>query len=292
MSYFPLDEHISVYQISGKDNEQGFNITLAAKKVAVLFNLEHQTIVQGGPAQDPLSLEQGMMYLLYHPMTEVTLRFKLHPRSRLWVMIFSLEKIHEFFMGVGQQPDLFDAISINKKYYSAFPIKKPMYAVLEQMFFTPIPQNTQHLYIKGKVLEVFSLYFGEDDGIDTSGCPFLKDELNVQKVHKAKEIVTRNLVEPPTIKELCKLVGLNEYQLKAGFKRLYGSPIYQYLLDQRMQHARSLLLSGTYKVNEIAWEVGYTNPSHFIAAFKRKYLVTPKKFLMNIEHGGGPMEHA
>jgi len=36
-----------------------------------------------------------------------------------------------------------------------------------------------------------------------------------------------------------------------------------------------------YQVNEVAFQTGYTNPSHFIAAFKKKFSVTPKKYLMS-----------
>ena len=38
-----------------------------------------------------------------------------------------------------------------------------------------------------------------------------------------------------------------------------------------------------YKVNEVATQIGYTNPSHFIAAFRKKFGVTPKKYLMQLE---------
>jgi AraC-like DNA-binding protein len=43
-----------------------------------------------------------------------------------------------------------------------------------------------------------------------------------------------------------------------------------------------MLQSGKYKVNEVASAIGYTNPSHFIAAFKKKFGYTPKKFLLSI----------
>jgi AraC-like DNA-binding protein len=41
-----------------------------------------------------------------------------------------------------------------------------------------------------------------------------------------------------------------------------------------------LLDSRKLQVAQVAYQVGYTNPSHFIAAFKKKFGVTPKKYLM------------
>lgn len=42
-----------------------------------------------------------------------------------------------------------------------------------------------------------------------------------------------------------------------------------------MEMAYRLLQSGKYKVKDVVWMVGYTNASHFIDAFKKRYGVTP-----------------
>ena len=89
---------------------------------------------------------------------------------------------------------------------------------------------------------------------------------------------------PPGLKELSKTAGLNEYQLKVGFKEIYGDTVFGYLLNHRLDHARVLLDSAKYQVNEVAYQIGYSNPSHFIAAFRKKFGITPKKYLMNQVH--------
>jgi AraC-like DNA-binding protein len=50
-----------------------------------------------------------------------------------------------------------------------------------------------------------------------------------------------------------------------------------------MEFARKLLLSNKYSVGEIGLRVGYSTPSHFIAAFKKKYGTTPKKYLSELQ---------
>ena len=42
-----------------------------------------------------------------------------------------------------------------------------------------------------------------------------------------------------------------------------------------MEMAYRLLQSGKYKVKDVVWMVGYTNASHFIDTFKKRYGVTP-----------------
>jgi AraC-like DNA-binding protein len=129
------------------------------------------------------------------------------------------------------------------------------------------------------VLEILSLYFSNRQP-DVESCPFLNDEAIVRKIKHAKEHLLKNIDNAPTIKELSKIAGLNEFQLKAGFKEIYGNTVYGYLLDHKLDHARALLDSKKFKVNEVSAQIGYSNTSHFIAAFRKKFGITPKKYLM------------
>jgi AraC-like DNA-binding protein len=129
-------------------------------------------------------------------------------------------------------------------------------------------------------MEILSLYFSTKKP-NTESCPFLNDQETVRKIKHAKEYLLKNLESPPSLKELAKFAGLNEYQLKVGFKEIYGNTVYGYLLDHKLDHSRALLDSNKFQVNEVAYEIGYTNPSHFIAAFRKKFGITPKKYLMS-----------
>jgi AraC-like DNA-binding protein len=75
---------------------------------------------------------------------------------------------------------------------------------------------------------------------------------------------------------------LNIKKLKEGFKQIYGDTVYGYLLDYKMNEARRMLSSRNFNVNEVGLKIGYSTSSHFIAAFKKKYGTTPKKYLMSL----------
>ena len=92
----------------------------------------------------------------------------------------------------------------------------------------------------------------------------------MEKVRKAKAHLIDDLRNAPTIKELARIVGLNEHHLKTGFKEIYGKPVHTFLKDHRMIEAKRLIDTREYKVNEVAEQMGYTNVSHFIEAFKKK----------------------
>ena len=108
------------------------------------------------------------------------------------------------------------------------------------------------------------------------------DEENVRKIRKAKEIILNQMTEPPTLQELSAEIGLNIKKLKEGFKQIYGDTVYGYLLDHKMNEARSMINSRQYNINEISLKLGYSTSSHFIAAFKKKFGTTPKKYLMSV----------
>ena len=71
-------------------------------------------------------------------------------------------------------------------------------------------------------------------------------------------------------------------KLKAGFKEIYGDTVFNFLFDYKMEFARKLLDTGSYNVNEVGLKIGYSTSSHFIAAFKKKFGTTPKKYLLNL----------
>jgi AraC family transcriptional activator of pyochelin receptor len=129
---------------------------------------------------------------------------------------------------------------------------------------------------------LLSLYFNKNEDTDIEQCPFLIDEDNVRKIRLAKEIILKNMSEPPSLQELSEEIGLSLNKLKEGFKQLYGDTVFGYLLNHKMEEARRMLASTNYNVNEVGLRIGYSTSSHFIAAFKKKYGTTPKKYLMSL----------
>jgi AraC-like DNA-binding protein len=157
-----------------------------------------------------------------------------------------------------------------------------MAVVLSQILHHQPNALMSRLYLKGKVYELLSLYFNPTESTDLAECPFLVDEENVRKIRNAKQIILERMTDPPSLQELSDEIGLSLKKLKEGFKQLYGSTVYQFLLDHKMNHARQLLGSGSFNVNEVALQLGYSNSSHFIDAFKKKCGTTPKKYLLSV----------
>ena len=91
------------------------------------------------------------------------------------------------------------------------------------------------------------------------------------------------MAEPPSLQELADEVGISLKKLKEGFKEIYGDTVFNFLFDYKMDYARRMLDTGSYNVNEVGLKVGYSTASHFIAAFKKKFGTTPKKYLLTLK---------
>lgn len=216
-------------------------------------------------------------YFFYNPEKDLPFTLVLSPETKLVLMTISLQSLHRLF--VSDALPILNPANGNQKFYDEKDIPPSLMLVLHQLFTTQLSESAQKLFYQGKVYELLSLYFSLRQP-NNEACPFLKDQETVRKIKQAKEYLLKNLDASPGLKELSKAVNINEYQLKAGFKEIYGQTVHSFLLDHKLDQSRLLLDTGKYLVNEAAYQVGYANPSHFIAAFKKKFGVTPKKYLM------------
>jgi AraC-like DNA-binding protein len=229
-----------------------------------------------------LDLKEEKALLLYNPQKELPLHLELAPNSWVISVIVSIKKFHALFSAEADYIPFLSVENKDKKYYTESDISPSMAIVLSQLFHYNLHPSIKNLYYKGKGYELLSLYFNRSEDPNAEQCPFLIDEENVMKIRKAKDLVIANMAEPPGLQELADQVGLNLKKLKMGFKQIYGDTVYGFLFDYKMDYARKLLDSGSYNVNEVGLKIGYSTGSHFIAAFKKKFATTPKKYLMSI----------
>ena len=229
-----------------------------------------------------LDLKEEKSLLFYNPQKELPLNLELAPHTWIVSVIISIKKFHGLFSSEAENIPFLSEDNKDKKYYKENDISPSMAIVLSQLFHYNLNSFIKNLYYKGKGYELLSLYFNRSEDPNAEQCPFLIDEENVLKIKKAKEIMILNMSEPPGLEALALQVGLSLKKLKMGFKQIYGDTVFGFLFDYKMDYALQLLDSGSYNVNEVGLKIGYSTGSHFIAAFKKKFGTTPKKYLMNL----------
>lgn len=229
-----------------------------------------------------IPLEEEKALLLYNPKRELPIDLELKPKSWLISVVISINKFHALFSEEAEYISFLSIENKDKQYYKEAQLSPSMVIVLNQLANFNIVPTIRNLYYKAKAYELLSLYFNRTEDSNAENCPFLNDEENVLKIRKAKDIVIANMAEPPSLQELSDEIGLSLKKLKEGFKQVYGDSVYSFLFDYKMESARKLLNTGDYNVNEVGLKLGYSTSSHFIAAFKKKFGTTPKKYLMSL----------
>ncbi|MBW7902543.1 MAG: helix-turn-helix transcriptional regulator [Rhodocyclaceae bacterium] len=94
------------------------------------------------------------------------------------------------------------------------------------------------------------------------------------RLKRARDILLANLAKAPTLAALAAASGLSLIRLKRGFRALFGNSVYGLFMRERMHEARRRLCRGE-AVIRVAADLGYTNASHFAAAFRKQFGVNP-----------------
>lgn len=153
-----------------------------------------------------------------------------------------------------------------------------MVQILQQMIHSPYQGATQQLYLESKALELFALQFAYlESNLPELGNPQLPAD-DLERLHSAKDLLEQHASNPPSLLELAHQVGLNDRKLKQGFQQLFGTTVFGYLQDYRMQQAQHLLQQSNLTIAQVAATVGYRNPEAFSTAFRRKFAISPKSY--------------
>jgi len=154
-------------------------------------------------------------------------------------------------------------------------ITPAMQTALWQILRCPYRGLTQQLYLEAKSLELIALLMASMQAPPSASTPLGQEECD--RIHQARQILLSNLQTPPSLVELARRVGLNDRKLKQGFRQVLGTTAFGYLTEQRLETARQLLAQQQ-SVATVAAAVGYTSPTAFSGAFRRRFGMPPKAY--------------
>lgn len=96
-------------------------------------------------------------------------------------------------------------------------------------------------------------------------------------IRRTKEFLEVNLSDPIRLSDVATSVGASPAYLTHVFRRFEGLPLHRYVLQARL--ARALVeLPHADDLTALALDLGFSSHSHFTAAFRRAFGVTPSEF--------------
>ncbi|MGI6006546.1 MAG: helix-turn-helix domain-containing protein [Ruminococcus sp.] len=127
------------------------------------------------------------------------------------------------------------------------------------------------IIVSAKLYEILGLLLAKENDIDS--------------INKIINYINCHYSEPLTLEFLAHHVGLSVSSFCTLFKKKTGYSPYQYIINTRLHASRQCLTSSTYSIEHIAALSGFATASSYIAAFRRKYKITPGQFRRHLFSG-------
>lgn len=150
-----------------------------------------------------------------------------------------------------------------------------MFEAINSILHCKYDKGLKRMYFLSKCVELLVLQADSFDKLERDKNLVIKGSYDAECIYYAKEYLLKNIATPPSLTQLSKICGLNEFKLKKGFKEIFGQTVFGLLSDRRLELGRMELLEKQKPISEIAFELGYSSPQHFSSAFKKKFGVSP-----------------
>ena len=92
-------------------------------------------------------------------------------------------------------------------------------------------------------------------------------------------VVEENYTSPISLDELAYLSGRSLSSFKREFQDIYGEPPARWIREKRLSKARQMLQSSSLSVADVAYSLGFENPTHFSRIFKKQYGISPSQVI-------------
>src|SRR5690606_5084341 len=121
------------------------------------------------------------------------------------------------------------------------PITLPMRWIINTISQNRRTGVFKRIFLESKILELLMLQVEQAEGNERLVEDRSLQSTDQEALYEAKAILERNLTDPPTIRNLAKMVGMNEFDLKRRFKQTFNATIYGFVSKAKMQQAKQIL---------------------------------------------------
>ena len=224
--------------------------------------------------EQPLLEIGGFEYnMFYLPRTNGILEYKGNPRRTLEIiftqgLIKKLigENYAQVLERIGTAVEKGEPIVFWKR---PCPISPELSRVLEAIISCPFDGRLKKTYLQSRIttllLDILIQANAKHSPVPKIDMP----NADMNSLRVVEHHIKANLNTSLCISQLTVVAGFNASKLKREFKRAYGTTIFKYITQLRMETASDLIVNRGLTIAQAAHEVGYSNPQHFTNAFKR-----------------------
>jgi AraC-like DNA-binding protein len=248
--------------------------------VTMHFNLKGKVSLTDLQTKKTFAFSNNQHNIFYGRKAEGTMKNEALEMS-LFLVQFSKEA---FFTLAGNGNDAIRrfADAVSNEQATAFsdfnlPIDFRIKHCIDSVLHSPYSQALERMFLLSKSIEMLVLQAESFDKMLNKKSVVLKTDYDKERISFARDYLLEHLASPPSLTELARVAGINEFKLKKGFKETFGLPAFQYVADVRLGLAKAEILTGRKSATEVAFELGYSSLAHFSSAFKKKFGVSPNQ---------------
>lgn len=140
-------------------------------------------------------------------------------------------------------------------------------------------QSAPLTHIESRIMGLFSFILDRFQADEGARPRMLRvTERDRRLLGGVREFLEACFTAPPTIHQLARQFGINRNKLCTGFHLLYGTTVYDFCRELRLQKAQQLLADPRLSLTDIAFSAGFGSASAFSTAFARHFGAPPSQF--------------
>ncbi len=238
--------------------------------VEMNFMLEGHILQTREGMLDRHHYRKGHHNILFSPYTMETNQLLSSGTHRIFSVYALPEKMMELFAGyLDEMAPYAEKLAKGEPFVLHAPVQgltNELKYFFDSFWVRSLPLPVGRLYFESRVMELLA-----------NQCHLLLEapirqpvigKADLEKIYHARDIIFRNLYNPPSLAELSGQVCLNEFKLKKYFRQVFGLSVFALVQEERLKRAKQLIFEGEKNISAIAYELGYAHPQHFQRAFQ------------------------
>jgi len=145
-----------------------------------------------------------------------------------------------------------------------------------EIFGNPLASPLDRLLAEGQCLELLARWLGPLPSL-----PEMRRGVSAEdsrRIGRVVEMLVADLAAPPSLDDLAASAGMSHVRLNRCFRKLYGTTVFGWLRDYRLDRACYCLDDPRCSVTDAAFRCGFSSSSHFATAFRRRFRCSPQEY--------------
>jgi len=177
---------------------------------------------------------------------------------------------------------LLKLIESNKLFAIYEEISFNMGRYLEKLKKLELEDMVSLIHLRSDVLNFLALFISSVEKRTNTTTASTINHFDIHKLFDVRKILTTEYSSHHEIKTLASNTAMSVRKLQKLFKGVFGITIYQYALRVKIEEAKRMIETKQFSISEVGYNIGYSNLSHFTAAFKKQVGINPKQYFLNL----------